>query len=163
MNPMTTRAVHAPLTPKLVEGLYIEAMTLAHEARAYFDREGADERAGLDPVARVAFSCESLKVTTRLMHIVSWLLVRKAVQAGELSEEEAMAPERRLGRAADAPVEEDAARLARMPARARALIDNSRELFDRVRRFDAQLDVAVRAPDPDAGARALLDRLQASI
>lgn len=159
---MTMTAVHTPITPKLVEGLYIEAMTLADAARAYFDEEGASERVGLDPVSRVAFSCESLKVTTRLMHVVSWLLVRKAIQAGELSEADAMAPERRLGRASEAPVEEDPLRLARMPARARALIDGTRELYERVRRFDAQLD-AVATAEPDQGARALLDRLKASI
>ena len=60
--------VHSPITPKLVEGLYFEAMTLADAARDYFDREGAGEREGLDAVSRVAFSCESLKITTRLMH-----------------------------------------------------------------------------------------------
>lgn len=159
---MTTAAVHTPITPKLVEGLYFEAMTLADEARAYFDREGADERAGLDPVSRVAFSCESLKVTTRLMHVVSWLLVRKAIQAGELSEAAAMAPERRLGRAGDHPVEEDPIRLARMPARARAIIEGTRDLYERVKRFDSQLD-AMASAEPDGGARALLDRLKAAM
>lgn len=156
--------VHSPITPKLVEGLYFEAMTLADAARAYFDREGHDERAGLDAVTRVAFSCESLKVTTRLMHVVSWLLVRKAIQAGELSEEAAMTPERRLPRGdVAAPAVDDPERLMRLPTRARSLIDNSRDLYERVRRFDAQLDAAAAAREGPTGARALLGRLQQAL
>ena len=156
--------VHRPITPKLVEGLYFEAMTLADAARAYFDREGQDERAGLDAVTRVAFSCESLKVTTRLMHVVSWLLVRKAIQAGELSEAAAMAPERRLPRGdVAAPIDEDPSRLLRLPPRARHLIDGSRDLYDRVRRFDAQLDAAAASRGGPTGARALLGRLQEAL
>lgn len=148
---------HTPITPKLIDGLYIEAMTLADEARSYFDRGGQADRQALDPMARVAFSCESLKVTTRLMHVVSWLLVRKAARAGELTEAEALAPERRLGRIADS---DPAAVGAVLPVRAQAIIDASRDLYERVQRLDAQL---VSSEPPESPARALLDRLQASI
>src|SRR3546814_7507745 len=56
---------------RLVDGLYVEAMVMADEARAYFDlRDGGDADVD-DPVRRVAFACESLKVTTRLMHIIA--------------------------------------------------------------------------------------------
>ena len=156
--------VHSPITPKLVEGLYFEAMTLADSARAYFDREGHDERAHLDAVSRVAFSCESLKVTTRLMHVVSWLLVRKAMQAGELSAEAAMAPERRLARGdVTAPMDDDPVRMLRLPVKARTLIESSRDLYERVRRFDAQMDAAASAREGPTGARALLGRLQEAL
>ena len=75
----------AELTPKLVDSLYVEAMVLADEARSYFDSAARDDRLGLEPVDRVGFSCESLKVTTRLMHIIAWLLTQRAVTAGELT------------------------------------------------------------------------------
>lgn len=154
-----TLVAHTPITPKLVDTLYLEAMTLADEARSYFDREGASDRGRLDPVARVAFSCESLKVTTRLMHVVSWLLVQKAVQAGEISESDAGAPERRLGRASDS---DDALRLAFLPPRSREIIDRSRDLYDRIARLDMQL-VTAPGDAEGAGARALLDRLRSSL
>lgn len=154
-----TPVAHTPITPKLVDTLYLEAMTLADEARSYFDREGASDRGRLDPVARVAFSCEALKVTTRLMHVVSWLLVQKAVQAGEIAGEEAVTPERRLGRATDS---EDSLRLAFLPVRAREIIDRSRDLYDRIARLDTQL-VAMPADSEGSGARALLDRLRSSL
>ena len=85
------------LTPKLVDALYVEAMVLADEARSYFDTQGRDDRLSLDPVDRVGFSCESLKVTTRLMHVIAWLLTQRAVAAGELSRAQAGETERRLG------------------------------------------------------------------
>jgi regulator of CtrA degradation len=155
-----TSPAHTPITPKLVDSLYLEAMTLADEARGYFDREGAADRGKLDPVARVAFSCESLKVTTRLMHVVSWLLVRKAVQAGELDAAEAAHPDRRLGRATDS---DDPARLIYLPAKSREIVDRSRDLYDRVSRLDVQLGASAGEGGPNGGARALLDRLRSSI
>jgi regulator of CtrA degradation len=155
-----TPVAHTPITPKLVESLYLEAMSLADEARRYFDREGMGERATLDPVARVAFSCESLKVTTRLMHVVSWLLVRKAVQAGEIDEAEAAQPDRRLGQASDS---DDVVRLSTLPARSRDLVERSRDLYARVSRLDAQIGLADDASEPNGGARALLDRLRSSL
>ncbi|MEA3059703.1 MAG: regulator of CtrA degradation, partial [Sphingomonadales bacterium] len=56
------------ITSRLIDSLYTEAMLLADEARSYFDEAGRDERSTLEPFARVGFACESLKVTTRIMH-----------------------------------------------------------------------------------------------
>jgi regulator of CtrA degradation len=144
------------LTPRLVDSLYTEAMLLADEARAYFDRHGREDRESLDPLLRVGFSCESLKVTTRLMHVVAWLLTQRAVEAGEISRAHARKPARRLG---DAP-ESDSALLARLPAAAQSLIEASRDLYARVQRIDA----SGVAPEPQASpARSLLSRLERSL
>jgi regulator of CtrA degradation len=144
-----------PLTPKLIGGLYTEAMLLADEARSYFDSAGREERDALDPFARVGFSCESLKVTTRLMHVIAWLLTQRAVAAGELSREQAGEAERRLG---EGP-ESDEALLPRLPEAARALIEASRDLFARIRRLDEHGAAPEPAPSP---ARSLLNRLERS-
>src|SRR5215216_1062180 len=87
------------ITSRLIDSLYTEAMLLADEARSYFDDAGRDERAGLTPFARVGFACESLKVTTRIMHIVAWLLTQRAIESGEIAMPEGRRPERRLGHA----------------------------------------------------------------
>jgi hypothetical protein len=62
------------------ETLYAEAMTLAAEARAYFDPGGDGDaaRARLRPASRLAVATESLRVTSRLLGIVSALIVRQA-------------------------------------------------------------------------------------
>jgi regulator of CtrA degradation len=117
---------------RLIDSLYVEAMVLADEARGYFDQGARIEREALDPLGRVTFSCESLKVTTRLMHVIAWLLTQRAVDSGELSPRDALDPARRLG---DAPVTEDAV-LAQMPAEAQALISSSIDLHRRVARLD---------------------------
>jgi regulator of CtrA degradation len=146
----------AQLTPRLVDSLYTEAMLLADEARAYFDRHGRDEREALDPLLRVGFSCESLKVTTRLMHVVAWLLTQRAVEAGEISRTQARKPTRRLG---DAP-ESDPALLAKLPPAALALVEASRDLYARVERLDAGAQSEQPQPSP---ARSLLSRLERSL
>jgi regulator of CtrA degradation len=145
----------AELTPKLIDGLYVEAMVLADEARAYFDRTARDDRLTLDPGDRVGFSCESLKVTTRLMHVIAWLLTQRAVAAGELSRIEAGRDERRLGEAADS----DADLVRRLPDQAVELIRASEELYDRVRR----LDHGAFAAPAGSPARSLLSRLERSL
>src|SRR3954468_11863221 len=121
-----------PITPKLIAALYTESMLLADEARSYFDSAGREERDSLDPFARVGFSCESLKVTTRLMHVIAWLLTQRAVESGELSPAQARRPARRLG---EAP-ESDEALLSSLPESALGLINASRELYARVERLD---------------------------
>jgi regulator of CtrA degradation len=136
---------------RLVDSMYLESMLLADEARAYFDEVGREERESLDALTRVAFSCESLKVTTRLMHVIAWLLTQRAVQAGELSLDDALRPSRRLGTAP----ETDSATRESMPRQAATLIDASVDLYRRVARLDLSLDGEVeRSP-----ARSMLDRL----
>jgi regulator of CtrA degradation len=142
------------LTPKLIDGLYVEAMVLADEARSYFDTGGRDDRLALDPLDRVGFSCESLKVTTRLMHVIAWLLTQRAVAAGELSRAQAGMSDRRLGAAADT----DRDLLARLPETAVELIRASEDLYGRVSR----LDRGSFGEDAGSPARSLQSRLQRS-
>src|SRR3954466_7205772 len=78
-------------------------MLLADEARAYLDRQGRADRDSLEPIVRVSFSCESLKVTTRLMHVIAWLLTQRAVEAGGLSGPQARPPAGGGGRVERAP------------------------------------------------------------
>lgn len=144
------------LTPRLVDSLYVEAMLLADEARSYFDNAARDDRLALDPVDRVGFSCESLKVTTRLMHVIAWLLTQRAVAAGELSRSQAAETERRLG----AAPESDETLVPRLPQAAIDLIRASEILYERLGRLDR-----AGPADADAGspARSLLNRLERSL
>ena len=143
------------MTSKLIDSLYVEAMVLADEARAYFDRHGRDDRMALDPLVRVGFSCESLKVTTRLMHIIAWLLTQRAVEAGELSRAQAQMPSRRLGE----PVDSDRELLGQLPEGAFSLVQASRDLFARVQRLEQ--GTAGEGPQ-QSPARSLMSRLERS-
>ena len=141
------------IAPRLVESLYTEAMLLADEARTYFDNASRADRDALDPFVRVGFACESLKVTTRLMHIIAWLLTQRAVETGELSAASGRRPERRLGHAGAS----DPQVVEQLPGAARALISSSIELYERVRRLDEEALSDQPAPSP---ARALMGRLE---
>jgi regulator of CtrA degradation len=143
----------ARITPRLIDALYTEAMLLADEARAYFDEAGRAERDALEPFARVGFACESLKVTTRIMHIVAWLLTQRAVESGEIHVIDGRRPERRLGNASDS----DPQVIAQLPPAAQRLVTTSTDLYSRVARLDeGEIDAApVQSP-----ARALMGRLE---
>ena len=143
------------LAQRLIDGLYVETMLLADDARGYFDQVGRIERDSLDPLERVVFSCESLKVTTRLMHVIAWLLSQRAVAAGEAQMGFSRSALSRLG----GEVTTDPSVLSRMPAEARVLIETSIELFKRVERLDQQFDPVDPVASP---ARSLLNRLEQS-
>src|SRR5829696_8657997 len=143
----------ARITSRLVDSLYTEAMLLADEARSYFDDVGRNDRVSLEPFARVGFACESLKVTTRIMHIVAWLLTQRAIESGEIPLSDGRRPERRLGHAADS----DPAVIEQLPDSAQRLIHASADLYARIKRIDeGQIETEI----PQSPARALMGRLE---
>jgi regulator of CtrA degradation len=143
----------ARITSRLIDSLYTEAMLLADEARSYFDDAGREDRIQMEPFVRVSFACESLRVTTRIMHIVAWLLTQRAVETGEIPTREGRRPERRLGHAA----ESDPTIVARMPDEAKRLIETSSDLYARIQRIDEGVVAEEPAVSP---ARALMGRLE---
>ena len=143
----------ARITSRLIDSLYTEAMLLADEARSYFDDVGRDDRASLVPFARVGFACESLKVTTRIMHIVAWLLTQRAIESGEIPVRAGRRPERKLGHAQDS----DPAVVAQLPEAAQRLINASADLYARIKRID---EGHMEADVPQSPARALMGRLE---
>lgn len=130
---------------------------MADEARAYFDLGETDEPEMDDPLRRVSFACESLKVTTRLMHIIAWLLSQRAWQRGEIADAELADEKYRLGRAADT----SPAVAAAFPFAARAIVEASQDLYDRVARLQDRMDHMGRSHVEGEGgpARALMNRL----
>lgn len=141
------------ITSRLIDSLYTEAMLLADEARSYFDDAGREERSTLQPLARVGFACESLKVTTRIMHIVAWLLTQRAIESGEIPMRDGKRADRRLGNAQDS----DPDVVATLPESAQKLINSSSDLYARVKRLD---DGAMDSDVPQSPARALMGRLE---
>jgi regulator of CtrA degradation len=141
------------MTPRLIDSLYTEAMLLADEARAYFDRNGREDRMALDPLLRVGFSVESLKVTTRLMHVIAWLLTQRAIEAGELGPQDRGTNMSRLGKAPSSSSDS----IARLPEGAVQLVHASQDLFARVGRLDESTGTSEPRTSP---ARTLLSRLE---
>lgn len=143
------------LTSKLMDALYTEAMVLADEARSYFESGRFTEDSGNDVNLAVSFSCESLKVTTRLMHCIAWLLNQKALHSGELTEGEAWNHDRALGYAPAT----DQLIVDRFPEEARQIIMASEELFQRLQRLSARLQQQMEA---ESAVQDMFRRLQSS-
>lgn len=126
-------------TVAFLNGTYEEAMKLAAEAREYLAYQEPKDRVQLPPRARMVASCESMRITARLTQVIAWLLVQKAVQAGEMTREQAAASENRLGGhdvcQRDQPVEEQP-----LPPRLGELMQQSLGLYQRVARLDAMMD-----------------------
>lgn len=119
------------ISEEIVEDLYAEALVLADDVRAVFDlRLGADNGRG-DDLLKVALSIEGLRTTTRVMHVLAWLLNQRAYFSGELSEGQL----RRHGALPDErPSDPD--NMAMLEPETRALIRESEELHARIARLD---------------------------
>lgn len=117
---------------------YDEAMMLIGEARAFIagTDAGRDPRMGLGD--RLHYSCETMRLTTRLTQVMAWLLIQRAVHEGEISPVDAAADEHRLAGhevCMDARGEEN----HNLPSALRDLLNRSLRLFERVSRLDDQV------------------------
>src|SRR5215468_11705495 len=65
--------------------LFREGMDLVEETAAYLDGVGRTEAKALDRAASLTYATESMRLTTSLMQLASWLLLHRAVKEGEMS------------------------------------------------------------------------------
>ncbi|XSG83420.1 MAG: DUF1465 family protein [Methyloligella sp. ZOD6] len=130
------------------KAVFREGMALVEEAAAYLDGEGRLEARGLKPPLSLAYATESMRLTTRLMQLASWLLIRRAVTEGELSAEQALEEQRKIKlpvKSGDHPTRDFEA----LPERLRVLVSESLKLQDRVLRLDQMLNLKDERPVSD--------------
>src|ERR1700759_118019 len=65
--------------------LFRDGMSLVEETATYLDGDGRQDSKKLDRAASLAYATESMRLTTRLMQLASWLLLHRAVKEGEMS------------------------------------------------------------------------------
>jgi regulator of CtrA degradation len=146
----------ANINPRIVEGLYCEALVLSDEVRLAFTLSGRLEAmADGEDAAKVALSCEALRTTTRMMHSVAWLLNHRAFFNGELSAFQL----HRYGKLAQFP-ESDPQRLALLDHETRELIRATERFHARLKRIDASW--RERDPAAPSAITALRERLTRS-
>jgi regulator of CtrA degradation len=118
--------------------VFREGMALVEAAATYLDGEGRKEARKLKPPHSLAYATESMRLTTRLMQLASWLLIRRAVSEGELTPEQALEEQRKIK--LPAPGTEKPNRdVSALPPKLRDLIAQSLKLQDRVVRLDEML------------------------
>jgi len=123
--------------------LFRDGMKLVEETAAYLDGPGRRESKLLGRSAALAYATESMRLTTRLMQLASWLLLHRAVNEGEMSLAQAN-KERMKVKLAPNERPEDAGIV--LPEQLSNLITRSKKLQDEVRR----LDTTIHAPIPEA-------------
>jgi len=115
--------------------LYREGMSLIEEVAAYLDGDGRTESRSLPREASFVYATESMRLTTRLMQLASWLLLQRAVNEGELTPENARAEKEKVKFSAT-PNERGGPGYSAIPERLRAFIAQGDRLFERVQQFD---------------------------
>jgi len=123
-------------------GLFRDGMALVEETASYLDGLGRLESKKLDRSAALVYATESMRLTTRLMQLASWLLLHRAVKEGEMTLAQASKEKSKVRLAACEPGDDRS--IALLPAKLRELIMRSVKLQADVRRLDSTM----HAPPP---------------
>ena len=120
---------------ELFDRTFQEGMELVEETAAYLDGDGRRESKLLSRAAALAYAAESMRLTTRLMQIASWLLVQRAVREGDMEPEAACDPRYRLaGRKIDAEPSH-----VELPMALIEYVVQAEKLHDRVMHLDRRM------------------------
>jgi regulator of CtrA degradation len=124
--------------------LFREGMALVEETASYLDGPGRQESKRLERNIALAYATESMRLTTRLMQLASWLLLHRAVNEGEMSLAQANKEKIKVKLSGSEPGDEEI--IKRLPERLQDLIGRSRALQAKVRRLDATIHAAAEEP-----------------
>jgi regulator of CtrA degradation len=118
-------------------GLFREGMGLVEQTAAYLDGPGREESRALGRAGALAYARESMRLTTRLMQLASWLLLHRAVKEGEMTLSQANREKTKVKLSAADPGAADM--IEKLPAQLQDLIARSMSLQTRVRRLDSSI------------------------
>jgi regulator of CtrA degradation len=120
--------------------LFREGMDLVEETAAYLDGVGRTEAKALDRSVSLTYATESMRLTTRLMQLASWLLLHRAVKEGEMTLTQANREKTKVKLSAADPGPADM--IDKLPQQLQDLIARSMSLQTRVRRLDSSIHAA---------------------
>jgi regulator of CtrA degradation len=117
------------------DAIFKNGMALVERTAAYLDGPGRKDSKGLPGPVTVLYATESMRLTTRLLDLASWLLVRRALKEGDITEAEAKKKRQRiklqsLGRPSHVKGFDE------LPEGLRSLIEESFALHDRITQLD---------------------------
>jgi regulator of CtrA degradation len=117
--------------------LFREGMDLVEQTAAYLDGVGRAEAKALDRAVSLTYATESMRLTTRLMQLASWLLLHRAVKEGEMTLTQANREKTKVKLSAADPGPGET--IEKLPPQLQDLIARSMSLQARVRRLDATI------------------------
>ncbi|MGK6311975.1 protease adaptor protein RcdA [Neorhizobium sp. DT-125] len=144
------------------KALYSEGMALVEETASYLDGPGRAASKVLPRMASVLYAAESMRLTTRLMQMASWLLLQRAVNNGEMSRDQVLSEKNKV-RLDGFNVDRNAPGWLDLPEGFRDLVERSLRLQNRIALLDREIyrpsDAAV-LPDNENSVRAQLNLLR---
>ncbi|HTK36278.1 MAG TPA: DUF1465 family protein [Caulobacteraceae bacterium] len=149
VTPARAQVVRDFATSELFNRTFQEGMELVEETAAYLDGAGRQESKLLSRNAALTYAAISMRLTTRLMQLASWLLVQRAVREGDMTADEACQGRYRLGGQGKHEIEEGVG--GPLPNGLIALAERAERLYDRVAHLDKRMYLEApseAAPNP---------------
>jgi regulator of CtrA degradation len=147
------------VTSEAFRALFREGMSLVEQTAAYLDGPGREESRNLPRLAALAYASESMRLTTRLMQLASWLLLQRAVAEGEMTPLQARQQKEKV-RLSQQNSLTGPDSLESLPVELRDLIASSLRLQDRIMHLDRLMEPGAsttpQAPNPVALQHMLL-------
>lgn len=144
---------------ELFQRTFQEGMDLVEETAGYLDGAGRQASKLLSRNAALAYAAESMRLTTRLMQVASWLLVQRAVREGDMPAGAACEERYRLAGEDVCRANGDAEGL---PRELLTLLDRSERLYERVRHLDRRMYVESAGDDAPHPVLSQQDRLKSA-
>lgn len=119
--------------------LFADGMALVEESAAYLDGEGRQRaRQELSRSAMVLFGTESMRLTTRLMQLASWLLLQRAANEGEMTQAQFLEEKKKV-KLDTIPASDIDSQWEMLPAEFVDLVNRSLALQTRITSIDAEI------------------------
>jgi len=157
-NRWRTSGVQDFASSELFDRTFQEGMELVEETAAYLDGAGRQDSKLLSRSAALAYAGESMRLTTRLMQVASWLLVQRAVREGDMNPVEACQDRYRLAE----PAEDGRAVADELPTGLLQLLDRSARLYERVLHLDRRMYKEEPAGEAEHPVLSQIEKLQAA-
>ena len=116
--------------------LFRDGMSLVEATATYLDGAGREQARQLGRLAALTYASESMRLTTRLMQIASWLLLQRAVNEGEITADDAAADKGRTRAAWEMLPVTAAQEASALPQQLKALVQSCNALQERIQRMD---------------------------
>lgn len=119
----------------LINSSLQNASALLHATHDYIKWQAPLDVKTMSAKQTFKVSCEAMRITVRMTQIIAWLMLHRAVLAGDLTRKEVLSEEYRVLRGQSC-LESISETDADLPPRLRELLKESRTLYVRVLRLD---------------------------
>ena len=143
--------------------LFSDGMALVEESATYLDGPGRQAAKSLPKAAIVLYGTESMRLTTRLMQLASWLLLQRAAKEVEMTPEQ-FREEKQKVKLETLPVSTVNSDWEMLPREFVALVTRSLTLQNRITSIDEEVYAQSKSRPPEENpVRQQLDLLSTAL